>query len=68
MISYQQIVNVVLILGGITLIGLLTYVLVELLMVLKSIRRIMARLELLSDIKGWLSFFRKLPSQRATSK
>jgi len=67
MISYQQIVNVVLILGGITLVGLLTYVLVELLLVLKSIRRIMERLELLSDIKGWMSFFRKMPKRKATS-
>ena len=67
MISYQQIINVVLLLGGITLVGLLTYVLVELLLVLKSIRRIMQRLELLSDIKGWLDFFRKLPNRKATS-
>jgi hypothetical protein len=36
--------------------------------VLKQVRRIMDRVELLTDIKGWLNIARKFSRKRSTSK
>ena len=51
----------------IILVGLI-YLIVELIRTVMVARRVMQRVELLSDIQGWLSFIRNIPKMKKKTK
>ncbi len=47
---------------------LLVYVLIELIRIIIGVRRMVNRVELLTDIGGWLKLLRKFPGRRKNKK
>ena len=52
--------------GGLIVLILLSILIIEAIRTLKTIQKIAHRIELLSDLKGWLSFFKKWPKKQAS--
>ncbi|MFC1752514.1 hypothetical protein ACFL96_03870 [Thermoproteota archaeon] len=50
--------------AGITLLGLLAFLLFQFILITKDIRRMTARIELLTDINGWWQLLKKIPRSR----
>jgi hypothetical protein len=62
--TLQYVLYVVLIIALTGIIGLV----IQAFLMMKQFRRVMDRLELITDIKGWLGFFRKMPKYFSKSE